>query len=101
MFINAYVDLVMSNPMIPGFLFLEMQRDEEWLVNLFKNQSLNIARLQNQINKEIEEKKIKPFKLEDLYANIIGMTVFPLLGKPIFMELIFIIPPVFIFITKI
>lgn len=89
LFINVYTDLIMDNPMIPGFLFMEMQRDAEWIVNLFKEQNLNFDRLSSQIEKEIADGKLRPFKLEDLFANIIGMSVFPLLGKPVFMEFIF------------
>jgi TetR/AcrR family transcriptional regulator len=89
MFINAYIDLIMNNPMIPGFLFMEMQRDAKWIVNLFRMQNLKFDKLTIQIEKEIGEGKIKPFKLEDLFTNIMGMSVFPLLGKPVFMEFIF------------
>ncbi|MGE4586931.1 MAG: TetR/AcrR family transcriptional regulator [Mangrovibacterium sp.] len=91
MFVNEYTDLIMDNPMIPGFLFMEMQREAKWIINLLKNQiqDLNFEKLNIQIEKEIAEGKINPFKLEDLYANIIGMSVFPLLSKPIFMEFIF------------
>lgn len=89
MFVNAYIDLIMDNPMIPGFLLMEMQRDAKWFIHLFKNQSLNFNKLNIQIGKEIKAGKIKPFKPEELLANTIGMSVFPLLGKPIFMEFIF------------
>lgn len=89
MFINEYIDLIMDNPMIPGFLFMEMQRDTKWITNLFKTQNLNFDKLKIQIEKEVTEGKIKPFKLEELFANIVGMSVFPLLGKPVFMEFIF------------
>lgn len=89
LFINVYIDLIIENPMIPGFLFMEIQRDPEWIISLFKAQNLNFNKLHEQITKEIAEGKIRPFKPEDLFANIIGMTVFPLLGKPVFMEFIF------------
>lgn len=89
MFVNEYIDLIMDNPMIPGFLLMEMQRDAKWFIHLFKNQSLNFDKLNIQIEQEIKAGKIRAFKPEELLANTIGMSVFPLLGKPIFMEFIF------------
>jgi TetR/AcrR family transcriptional regulator len=89
MFVNEYIDLIMNNPMIPGFLFMEMQRDANWIVELFRTQNLNFDKLTAQIEQEITDGKIKPFRLEDLYANIMGMSVFPLLAKPVFMEFMF------------
>ena len=50
---------------------------------------MSFEKLYAQVEKEIAEGKIKSFKMEDLYANMIGMSVFPLLGKPVFMEFIF------------
>lgn len=89
MFINEYIDLLIDNPMIPGFLFMEMQKDSNRILDLFDVKKLNFDKLKAQIEKEITEGKIKPFKIEDFYANIIGMSVFPLLGKPFFMEFVF------------
>lgn len=89
MFINEYIDLIMSNPMIPGFIFMEMQRDSKGIISLLNVRNLNFDKLKFQIEKEVTEGKIKPFKLEDLFANIVGMSVFPLLSKPIFMEFAF------------
>ena len=89
MFIDEYTDLIMNNPMVPGFLFMEMQRDSKRIINLFKTNGLNFDKLKIQIQIEIEAGRIKPFKIEDLFANIVGMSVFPLLGKPVFMEFIF------------
>jgi len=89
MFINGYIDLIMSNPMIPGFIFMEMQRDPKWIISLLKGWNLNFDKLKTQIENEIKEGQIKPFKLEELYANVIGMSVFPLICKTIFVEFIF------------
>ena len=89
MFVNGYIDLIMNNPMIPGFLLMEMQRNPDWIIILFRNQKLNFGKLKVQIEKEIADGKIKPFKFEDMLINIIGMSISPLLGNPVFMEFIF------------
>ena len=89
MFVNKYIELIIDNPMIPGFLLIEMQRDAEWVINLYRAKNLNFEGLHQQIAKEVEEGIIKPFKLEDLFANLMGMSLFPLLSKPIFMEFFF------------
>ena len=89
MFINEYIDLIMKNPMIPRFISMQLQSDPSWVISIFKSQRLHLDKLNAQIEREIEEKKINSFKLEELLANIIGMSVFPLLSKALFMEFIF------------
>ena len=89
MFVNQYIDLILQYPMIPGFLLAEMQRNPEWIINLIKAKKLNFDKLNIQIEKEIAEGKIRPFKLEDLFASVLGMCLFPIFSKPVLMEFIF------------
>jgi AcrR family transcriptional regulator len=69
MFVNEYIDLIMSNPMIPGFLFMEMQRDAKWIIRLLNVRNLNFDKLKIQLEKEVAEGKINPFKLEERMPN--------------------------------
>ena len=89
MFVDRYIDLIISNPMIPGFLLIEIQRNANWVIDVFKTKNLNIDKLNAQIRREVAEGKINPFKLEDLFANVLGMSVFPAISKPVFMEFVF------------
>ena len=88
-FIDEYIDLVISNPSIPVFLIMELQREPGPIVEIFGQMNLNIKKLKNQIDHEIKTGLIKQFNLEDLYTNVMGMSIFPLLSKPVLMEHIF------------
>ncbi len=83
-FIDKYIDLIVKYPMVPGFLFSEIQRNPGWIVDFLKKRPIDVERLKGQIDREITEGKIRDFKLEDLLANMIGMCVFPILSKPVF-----------------
>lgn len=86
MFVNEYINLILENPMIPSFAFYEMQRNPEWIINLIKNENLNFGKIVIQIENEIAEGKIRNVKVESLCANIMGMCVFPMLSKSVFLE---------------
>ncbi len=88
-FIDEYIDLVISNPSIPVFLIMELQREPGPIIEIFGQMNLNIKKLKNQIDHEIKTGLIKQFNLEDLYTNVMGMSIFPLLSKPVLMEHIF------------
>jgi len=89
MFINEYNDLIIKNPLIPGFLAIEMQRNPDWILNLIKSRGLDFEKVMVQVDQEISEGKIRPFSFVDLFANVVGMSVLPLLSKPIYMEFFF------------
>ena len=88
-FIDEYIDLVISNPSIPVFLIMELQREPGPIIEIFGQMNLNIKKLKNQIDHEIKTGLIKQFNLEDLYTNVMGMSIFPLLSKPVLMQHIF------------
>ena len=88
-FIDEYIDLGISNPSNPVFLIMELQREPGPIVEIFGQMNLNIKKLKNQIDHEIKTGLIKQFNLEDLYTNVMGMSIFPLLSKPVLMEHIF------------
>ncbi len=89
LFINDYIDLILKNPMIPSFVFYDMQRNPGWIIDLLKSENLHIEKFINQMKKEISEGKLNECRIEDLGANLIGMCVFPMLSKPIFLEFAF------------
>ena len=42
-----------------------------------------------QINDEIAQGELIPFKFEDLFVNVISLCAFPLVAKPLLMEFFF------------
>lgn len=86
LFIDDYLELVIKYPMVPSFILSELNREPGWLIQLIKNRNLNFEKLSVQIADEIEKGTVIPFKLEDLFVNLVGLCVFPIISKPIMME---------------
>jgi TetR/AcrR family transcriptional regulator len=88
-FVEEYIDLITQYPMIPGFMSSEIQRNPEWLTDLFQRKNLNFDALRMSLASEAAEGKIRPICVEDLIANTFGMCVFPVLSKPLFMAFVY------------
>jgi len=48
---------------------MEMQRDAKWIIRLLNVRNLNFDKLKIQLEKEVAEGKINPFKLEERMPN--------------------------------
>ena len=91
MFVNNYIDLIVEYPMVPGFILSEMQKESNWILTTFEKKILDtdIARFQIQIQKEVEEKKINSITPIDLISNVMGLCIFPIVGRPLYLKFIF------------
>ncbi|MGD8778021.1 MAG: TetR/AcrR family transcriptional regulator [Ignavibacteria bacterium] len=89
LFIDEYIGLISKYPMIPSFMLSETTRDPNWVIKFFKQKAINFQKFSSQIEAEISQGKINPFKLEELFVNILGLCAFPLLSKPILIEFFF------------
>lgn len=89
LFIDEYIDLITKYPMIPNFVLAEIRRNPQWVILFFKKGNINFEKLIEQLNKEISQGNIIPFQIEDLFANVIGLCVFPILAQPLMMEFFF------------
>lgn len=88
-FVDEYISLIVKYPMVPAFILSEMRHEPEWIVDFFKKRNLNFEKLIKQIQTEVDEGKIKSFRLVDLMVNVIGLCVFPVLSQPILFEFFF------------
>jgi TetR/AcrR family transcriptional regulator len=89
LFVDEYINLVMKYPMVPSFILWELTREPNWIIQFFKERNLNFERLNLEIEKEVNMGKVIPFKLEDLFVNILGLCAFPFVSKPLLMEFFF------------
>lgn len=88
----TYNDLLSENPLLPLFVLSSIQRDaDSFLENLTADNvfqpSLVTAKLMTQIEAEVAEGKIKPVDPRDLIINLIAMSVFPFMMKPVLTRL--------------
>ena len=83
LFVETYIDLLKKNPFLPEFVFNELNRSPQRLVNIMISVGINPHILLSQIEKEIEVGNIKPFDPRHLLVNILSLTIFPIIAKPI------------------
>ena len=93
-FTKEYISLLQKNPVIPLFVLHELNKKPkkiaERFANLFETIRANqIAGLQQEIEKEVENKTIKPIDANQLIVNIMSLCIFPFAAKPIINKLLF------------
>ena len=92
-FVNSYMTVIMKNPHIPGFLINEINRNPERVIAIFKMTPIArnnmFGRFAQMIQEESEKGTIKPIAPEQLIVNIIALTIFPVVARPILQAIIF------------
>jgi len=88
LFVGTYIDLLLENPHIPGFLVNEVAKNPSRIVAALKMNGVNPDIMRAQLTKEVEAGVIRPLKVEDLMANLISLCVFPFMAKNIFSNML-------------
>ena len=92
-FVDGYISLIMKNPHIPNFIINELNRNPERLVTIFKNTPLVKENVFGQfsefVEKEIKKGTIEPVEPIQLIINIIGLSLFPIIARPILQGILF------------
>lgn len=89
--VNEYIDLMMENPALPGFVLYELNQKGESFIKtiLAKEGKPNPLPFIGQIQMEIDAGRIRsdinPFQL---VLNILSMCVFPFVARPLFQAII-------------
>jgi TetR/AcrR family transcriptional regulator len=82
-FIDAYIDMLIKNPYLPGFVLHEINRNPQRLINIIKESGMDPKFLIKSVKKEMEHGNIHKISAKHLIVNILGMCLFPFIGKPI------------------
>lgn len=87
-FVAEYVDEMIENPYLPWFVMNEINRDpDRFLYKIWGENNLpKPAKLLEQIEQEIKAGRIRRISPIHLLMNMISMTIFPFVGKPMFMR---------------
>lgn len=83
-FCHEYIDIVKSNPYLPLFVLNEInQNPEHFLQKFWKGaHKPNPSYLLNQIAEEVQKGTIRPIHPANLMINLVSMTIFPFMAKP-------------------
>lgn len=85
-FCDEYITIVIENPYLPLFVMNEMMQDPMYFMKKVwgtrnKPDPTNFLK---QIQEEVEKGNIKPISPLHLLMNLISMTIFPFIAKPMF-----------------
>ncbi|MCF8366286.1 MAG: TetR/AcrR family transcriptional regulator [Bacteroidales bacterium] len=89
LFIENYINVIIENPYLPGFILHELSSNPENLALLLQQRVNNMDILVDKINVEIQQGKIKPIDPRQIIINILGLCIFPFVARPIIQKVFF------------
>ncbi len=83
-FVDEYIDEMIENPYLPWFVLNEMNRDPDRFMSKMLGESNRPkpAKFLEQIEKEIKRGTIKRIHPLHLLLNLLSMTIFPFIARP-------------------
>ena len=88
-FVNNYLTVLQSNPFIPNFIFNEINSHPEKIGQFTEKIKLNVPEYKHMMEKNITQKKICNIAPEHLLIDMLGMCVFPYIGRPLLEKVFF------------
>lgn len=83
-FTSNYIAFISRHPYLPNFVIQEINRNPDFILNMKGNVGFpNLETFKKQVETEVMRKHIKPIKAEQLFINILSLSVFPFIGAPL------------------
>lgn len=84
-FTSNYITFISKHPYIPTFVIQEINRNPAFIINMKENNSSfpNLDKFKKQVDFDIEKGIIKPINAEQLFINIISLSIFPFVARPL------------------
>jgi AcrR family transcriptional regulator len=84
-FTNKYISFISKHDYMPLFIINELNRNPDLLKNIFEDKvDANLEqKLVKQINELVKNGEIRPVNPEQLLLDIISLSIFPIVGKPL------------------
>lgn len=86
-FCEEYINVAIENPYLPLFVLNEMNQDPVYFMNKLWGKNGNKPdprKFLQQIDDEVKKGNIRDISPLQLLMNLISMTIFPFIGKPVF-----------------
>jgi len=88
-FVDHYLSVLKENPFIPNFIFNEININPGRIHQFSDKVRLNFPGYKQMVEKNIKQNKIIAISPEHLLIDMLGMCVFPVLGRPIIEKVFF------------
>jgi TetR/AcrR family transcriptional regulator len=87
--VDNYIDMLMSNNFLPGFILHEINQNPDRLYRLLQHSQVNPPLVMQQLEKEIANGNIRPVDPRHLFINILAMCIFPFPARPLIQRIFF------------
>ena len=88
-FVEAYTKLLHENPYLPVFVFQEISINPERLAETLNRVGFNPEHIIKEFRLELNGTGLEGMDLRHLMANLMGMVLFPYIGRPLFQTIAF------------
>ena len=82
-FVFKYINILINNPYIPGFVTQEINNNPKRLLNLVKSPGINLNPVKEKIAKAVKDGIIEDINPNQLIINIMSLSIFPFIGRPL------------------
>ncbi len=83
-FTSNYISFVIKHPYLPNFVIQELNRNKDFVLKLKDNKGFpNLEKFKKQVDEEVTKGTLKPIKAEQLFINILALSIFPFVAKPL------------------
>jgi len=89
LFIEAYTNLLRENPFLPVFIFQEISINPDRLVKAFMTKGFDLENTLKMLRSELSEAGMGDIDSRHIFANMMGMVLFPYIGRPLFQVIAF------------
>ena len=88
-FTDSYIDLISRHSYIPTFIINELNRNPGLIQDTFiKEFGDSFSRMRTQVQELVDQGKIQPIQPEQLILNVVSMSIFPFVAKPLLQSIL-------------
>jgi TetR/AcrR family transcriptional regulator len=83
-FTHNYITFITQYPYLPNFVIQEINRNSDFVEQMKERPHFpNITKFKAQVASEVKNGLLKPVNAEQLFINIMSLSIFPFIGKPL------------------
>jgi len=83
-FTDSYISFVSKHPYLPSFIIQELNRNPDFILKMKDKAGFpNLDKFKHQVAIEIEKGILKPIQGEQLFINLLALSIFPFVASPL------------------